>query len=130
MSQTQFQKFVRDLLQRQGHSITLATTDMFFAERNGTIFTVIVKLHAAPVARCAIIKALPEQENCDGRFVFVTNGIFTSGAERLAGLILVDRNLLAEWIVNSQRNKDEESQFVYVDESYAWVSVGDEFFQD
>jgi restriction system protein len=105
---TAFEKFVAELLTRRGYRVrhTGKSGDLgvdLIAEKGNHRFAVQVKRQSQPVSRHAISDAVAGKAHygCNAAMV-VTNNIFSQGAHELArsnGCKLVDRNVLADWLL-------------------------------
>ncbi len=105
-----FEAFVASLLTRRGFKVkqTGKSGDLgvdLIAERGRNKYAVQVKRQSQPVSRHAVSDAVGGQAHyrCNGAMV-VTNNYFSAGAQQLARAnkcILIDRRILAEWIVEA-----------------------------
>jgi len=108
---TAFEGFVANLLTRRGYRVeqTGKSGDMgvdLVAEKAPYRFAVQVKRQSQPVSRRAVSDAVAgkAQYRCNAAMV-VTNHYFSMGAQQLArsnGCKLVDRNTLADWILEAK----------------------------
>lgn len=109
---TAFEAYVEDLLRRRGYRVqhTGKSGDLgvdLIAEKSRIRFAVQVKRQSQPVSRHAVSDAVAgmAQYHCNAAMV-VTNNLFSPGAQQLArvnGCKLVDRNVLADWVLEVQR---------------------------
>ena len=107
-----FEAYVEDLLRRRGYRVqhTGKTGDLgvdLIAEKSPFRYAVQVKRQSQPVSRHAVSDAVAgmAQYRCNAAMV-VTNNLFSPGAQELAhsnGCKLVDRNVLADWMVEVRR---------------------------
>ena len=114
MSGSEFEEYVAWLLEAQGYAVEIngASGDLgvdLIAERGDACLAVQVKRAANPVSRRAVSDAVAGMDHygCNAAMV-VTNNVFSAGALELAESTeceLVDREVLAEWIVAAQRGK-------------------------
>jgi restriction system protein len=112
MNGLEFEAYVCRLMEGQGYKVENVRGSGDFgvditATRNGIRYAVQVKRQQSGVSRRAISDAVAGKYhfNCDAAMV-VTNNYFTSGAKKFAkstGCELVDRDILADWIVAFQR---------------------------
>jgi HJR/Mrr/RecB family endonuclease len=112
MDGTAFESFVASVLTRRGYRVqqTGKTGDMgvdLVAEKAPYRYAVQVKRSAQPVSRRAVSDAVAgkAQYRCNAAMV-VTNCYFSAGAQELArsnGCKLVDRNLLADWMLEVRK---------------------------
>ena len=113
MTGTRFEEYVAALLQGQGYRVkhTGASGDLgvdLVAQNGQFKYAVQIKRQADTVSRRAVSDAVGgmAQYGCNAAMV-VTNNYFSPGAKELAHAnhcILVDRDHLAKWIVEFQRN--------------------------
>lgn len=107
----QFEAYVEALLKRRGYRVehTGKSGDLgvdLIAEKPPHRFAVQVKRQSQPVSRHAVSDAVAgkAQYRCNAAMV-VTNNLFSPGAQQLAranGCKLVDRNVLADWILENK----------------------------
>lgn len=107
-----FEMYVEQLLRQRGYRVqrTGKSGDLgvdLIAEKGTQRYAVQVKRQAQPVSRHAIsdVVAGKAQYNCNAAMV-VTNNLFSPGAQQLAIVNqcrLVDRNLLADWLIEGQQ---------------------------
>lgn len=103
-----FEKFAETLLTRRGYRVTHTgrSGDLgvdLYAEKSPYKFAVQVKRSSNPVSRQAVSDAVAGKAlyKCNAAMV-VTNNLFSPGAQALAranGCKLVDRNVLADWML-------------------------------
>jgi restriction system protein len=109
MTGANFENYVALLLRHRGlkAQVTRASNDFgvdIVAEKNKLKYAVQVKRYSKSVSRRAVSDAVGGKSyyKCNATMV-VTNNFFTAGAKELARSAkceLVDRNQLAEWIVD------------------------------
>lgn len=114
MSGVEFEQYVGQLLKFIGFSVHFTPTSSDFgvdiiAENRKGKFAVQVKRYAYPVDRKAVSDAVAGMNyyHCN-RMMVITNNHFTPGAVLLAhanDCILVDRDLLANWILAFKKNR-------------------------
>jgi restriction system protein len=107
-----FEAYVQNLLERRGYRVqrTGKSGDLgvdLIAEKPPFRYAVQVKRQSQPVSRHAVSDAVAgiAQYHCNAAMV-VTNNLFSPGAQELAhsnGCKLVDRNVLADWILEVSR---------------------------
>lgn len=105
---TAFEQYVEALLRKRGYRVqhTGGSGDLgvdLIAEKPPLKYAVQVKRQAQPVSRHAVSDAVAGKAHygCNAAMV-VTNNLFSPGAQQLAqanGCKLVDRNVLADWIL-------------------------------
>ncbi len=113
MDGIEFELYIAKLLRHRGFSTrqTTASADLgvdIIAEKGGTRYAIQVKRQINPVSRRAVSDAVAGNIHykCDIPMV-ITNNLFSKGAEELAkstGCHLIDRDTLATWIIDFQRN--------------------------
>lgn len=118
MSGTAFEAYVSAVLSSRGYTVTAtaATGDLgvdLIAELDGEATAIQVKRSARPVSRRAVSDAVAGMSHygCSSAMV-ITNSLFTTGAATLAGstaCLLVDRDNLANWILEFQRKKRRQA---------------------
>jgi HJR/Mrr/RecB family endonuclease len=106
-----FERYLQKLLSTQGYSVstTQASGDLgvdLVASRSGEKIAIQVKRSKTKISRRAISDAVAGMQHyrCNKAMV-ITNNYFTPGAVTLArstGCVLVDRDMLAKWIVEFQ----------------------------
>jgi restriction system protein len=111
MTGIDFERYVAKLLQSRGFQTELTATsgDLgvdIIAQGNGVRYAVQVKRQVNGVSRTAVSDAVGAMQHyrCQAAMV-VTNSYFTSGAVQLAassGCQLVNRDVLAQWVVDYQ----------------------------
>jgi HJR/Mrr/RecB family endonuclease len=111
MTGIDFERYLQKLLTTQGYSVhmTQASGDLgvdLVASRSGDKIAIQVKRYNTKISRRAISDAVAGMQlyRCNKAMV-ITNNYFTPGAVTLArstGCILVDRDMLARWIVEFQ----------------------------
>lgn len=111
MTGTEFEGYLRRLLNSRGYSVTMAggSGDLgvdLIASRGSERVAIQVKRYSSAVSRRAISDAVAAMQHyrCN-RAMVVTNSHFTPGALMLArstNCTLVDRDTLGEWIVELQ----------------------------
>lgn len=108
-----FEHYVARLMERQGYRDVrnIRGSGDFgvdvIAEKDGMRYAVQVKRYRGKVSRRAVSDAVAGkyQFNCEAAMV-VTNNYYTAGAKELAAAascVLVDRDTLADWILDFQR---------------------------
>ncbi|HZQ07452.1 MAG TPA: restriction endonuclease [Anaerolineae bacterium] len=107
-----FETFVADLLTQRGYRVQQIGKpgDLgvdLIAEKRPYRFAVQAKRQSQPVSRRAVSDAVAGKAhyNCNAAMV-ITNNFFSVGAHELAhsnGCKLVDRNTLADWMLESSR---------------------------
>ena len=113
MSGVQFEQYLQILLTARGFqvSMTPASGDLgvdLVASSGGNKFAIQVKRYSDKVSRLAISDAVAGSHHygCNKAMV-ITNNYFTRGAVMLArstGCILIDRDMLGEWVVEYQKS--------------------------
>jgi restriction endonuclease Mrr len=111
MSGAEFEKYLVKLLEHKGYQVEHVGRSGdggvdLAAEKEGQKHSVQAKRQKKPVSRRAVSDAVVGKalHNCVGAMV-ITNNTFTPGAQELArvnGCILIDRKILAEWILDFQ----------------------------
>jgi HJR/Mrr/RecB family endonuclease len=112
MTGIQFEKYVTRLLEHRGYRVRHTGrsgdngVDMI-VEKVEQKHAVQVKRQKFPVSRRAVSDAVAGKalHHCTGAMV-ITNNMFTSGAQKLAeanACILINRKVLAEWILDFQQ---------------------------
>ncbi len=106
-----FEGYVESLLTKRGYRVTRTgkAGDLgvdLIAEKTPYKFAVQVKRQSNPVSRQAVSDAVAGKAHykCNAAMV-VTNNLFSPGAQQLAranGCKLVDRNVLADWMLESR----------------------------
>lgn len=117
MSSGEFEQYVGKLMKRRGHKTKVIgkAGDMgvdVVAQNGAKKYAVQVKRYNQPVSRRAVSDAVAGKEHygCNAAMV-VTNNYFTKGAMDLARSTkcqLVDRDTLADWIVDSRKETTKE----------------------
>lgn len=107
-----FEEYVAKLLTRRGYRVerTGKSGDLgvdLVAEKGPNRYAVQVKRQGQPVSRRAVSDAVAGKAHyrCNEAMV-ITNNLFSTGAQQLArsnGCKLVDRNLLADWILEVEK---------------------------
>lgn len=115
-----FEHYVCRLLVHRGFtaSVTRSSGDLgvdIVARRNFQKYAIQVKRHRKGVSRRAVSDAVAGKQHygCD-RAMVITNSYFTKGAKELAKSTyceLVNRDLLAEWILDFQGHGENIEQF-------------------
>jgi restriction system protein len=108
---TAFETYVETLLKQRGYRVqhTGKSGDLgvdLIAEKAPYRFAVQVKRQSQPVSRHAISDAVAGKAHykCNAAMV-ITNNLFSPGAQQLAranGCKLVDRNVLADWMLETR----------------------------
>lgn len=108
---TAFEAYVSKLLTQRGYRVqhTGRSGDLgvdLIAEKAPYRFAVQVKRQAQPVSRRAVSDAVAGKAHykCNAAMV-ITNNLFSPGAQQLAranGCKLVDRNVLADWMLEAK----------------------------
>ncbi len=111
MSGTEFEQYLKKLLTLHGYSVTTTPVSGnlgvdLIASRGRDRIAIQVKRHRGKVSRRAVSDAVAgiPHYGCNQAMV-ITNSHFTPGAAVLAqstNCILVDRKVLAQWIVEAQ----------------------------
>jgi restriction system protein len=111
MNGVEFENYLKRLLKSRGYSVNMTggSGDLgvdLIASRGSECVAIQVKRYSGAVTRRAISDAVAgmQHSRCN-RAMVVTNSHFTTGARTLAhstNCTLVDRNTLAEWILELQ----------------------------
>lgn len=114
MTGVAFEKYVGKLLKMQGYSVrfTPASNDFgvdIIAKKEADTYAIQLKRYSRSVGRMAITDAIGglAKYGCT-KAMAITNTYFTSSARELAAVnncILVDRDILAQWIVAFQQTR-------------------------
>ncbi len=117
MSPGEFEQYVGELMKRRGYKTKVIgkAGDMgvdVVAQNGAKKYAVQVKRYNQPVSRLAVSDAVAGKEHygCNAAMV-VTNNYFTKGAMDLARSTkcqLIDRDTLADWIVDSRKETTKE----------------------
>jgi len=113
MTGIEFERYLQTLLSHRGYSVQLtkASGDLgvdLIASSNTTKFAIQVKRYESKVSRRAISDAVGGMRHygCN-KAIVITNNYFTPDAITLAqstGCILIDRDILASWIIKFQKS--------------------------
>jgi restriction system protein len=114
LSGTEFEQYIGEILRWQGYKVTFTPHSNDFgvdivATRHGERLGVQTKRYSRPLDQGPVreVTAGMIKYNCDHSMV-VTNNYFTASAKVLARLHdcrLIDRDHLAEWIIDFQTNR-------------------------
>jgi restriction system protein len=122
MTGQEFEKYVAEILQTQGYSISLTRTTGDYggdivAHKNGITEVFQLKRYRSTVGEEAIQQAVAAKAYYKATVaIVVTNSYFTRFAKELARVNtceLVNRDELAEWIIEFQEKKQHQDHLKY-----------------